>query len=90
MTPRTRSLHDAQVSLHRQQQQLDERYQRESQKLAQAVEEDLVNRFRSSLRAVPATAEEEARLLLRPPLPQQMGLQCPPPLLDPGSRRACR
>ncbi|CAE7452689.1 unnamed protein product, partial [Symbiodinium pilosum] len=61
MIPRTRRLHDAQVSLHRQQQQLDERYQRDSEKLAQAVEEDLVNRFRSSLRVAPDTAGEEAK-----------------------------
>ena len=60
MTPRERHLHDAQVSLHRQQQLLDDRYQRDSERLAQSVEEDLVNRFRCSLRVQPATAEEEA------------------------------
>ena len=60
MTPQQRHLHDAQVSLHRQQQLLDERYQRDSEMLAQSVEEDLVNRFRSSQTVQPATAEEEA------------------------------
>ena len=58
MTPRKRHLHDAQVSLHRQQQLLDDRYQRDSERLAQSVEEDLVNRFRSLLRVQPATEDE--------------------------------
>ena len=49
MSPEDRALHEAQVSLERQKRQLDLRHQAETEKLYMAAEEELVNRFRSSL-----------------------------------------
>ena len=84
MTPQERALRETQVSLERQKLQLELRYQAEAEKLRMAAEEDLVNRFRSSLRApsrtpakprapAPAPANPFRRRLqlkeLLPPLP---------------------
>ena len=52
MTPRTRVLRDTQMSLHRQQRELDERHRRDSDRLM-AAEEDLVIRFRSAMTLCP-------------------------------------
>ena len=60
MTPDQRALHDAEVSLQRQKREA------ETQSLYMSVEEDMVNRFRASIRessrppARPPTAKEEA------------------------------
>ena len=55
MTPEEKALHETQVSLERQKRQLELRRKAETETLYMAAEEDLVNRFRSSLR-VPAPA----------------------------------
>ena len=66
MTPDQRALHDAEVSLQRQKRDMELRHEAETQSLYMSVEEDMVNRFRASIRessrppARPPTAREEA------------------------------
>ena len=66
MTPDQRALHDAEVSLQRQKRDMELRHEAETQNLYMSVEEDMVNRFRASIRessrppARPPTAREEA------------------------------
>ena len=68
MSPNSRLIYDTQMSLHRQEEQMKLRHQAEVENLHMSMEEDLVNRFRSSLvtskaaaRAPPApTPQEEA------------------------------
>ena len=66
MTPDQRALHDAEVSLQRQKREMELRHEAETQSLYMSVEEEMVNRFRASIRessrppARPATAREEA------------------------------
>ena len=61
-----RALHDAEVSLQRQKRDMELRHEAETQSLYMSVEEDMVNRFRASIRessrppARPPTAREEA------------------------------
>ena len=66
MGPEERALHDAEVSLQRQKREMQLRHEGETQSLYMSVEEDMVNRFRASIRessrppARPPTAKEEA------------------------------
>ena len=69
MTPDQRALHDAEVSLQRQKRDMELRHEAETQSLYMSVEEDMVNRFRASIRessrppARPPTAREEVGFL---------------------------
>ena len=60
MTPDQRALHDAEVSLQRQKRDMELRHEAETQSLYMSVEEDMVNRFRASIR-------ESSRPPARPP-----------------------
>ena len=66
MGPEERALRDAEVSLQRQKREMQLRHKAETQSLYMSVEEDMVNRFRASIRessrppARPPTAKEEA------------------------------
>ena len=62
MSPNSRLIYDTQVSLHRQEEQMKLRHQAEVETLHMCMEEDLVNRFRSSLVTSKAAAA-------RPPAP---------------------
>ena len=72
MSPEERALRETQVSsLDRQKRQLDLRHQAETEKLCMAAEEDLVNRFRSSLPTATPRAPAPARPTPRDWRPQE-------------------